>query len=96
MIRRTTLEGIEKAARADPDALPLTDRDLKRMKQPPRVKFAGAGLTQEDFAERYRIPLGTLCDWEQSRAEPDHPTRAYLTHIARDPEHVNRTLNRTA
>jgi putative transcriptional regulator len=65
MIRQTTSEEIEKAARADPDALPLTDRDLKRMKQTPRVKFAGPDLTQEDFAERYRIPLGTLRDWEQ-------------------------------
>ena len=32
-------------------------------------------------------------DWEQGRAEPDQPTRAYLTLIARDPDHVNRTLN---
>jgi len=23
------------------------------------------GLTQEEFAARYRIPLGTLRDWEQ-------------------------------
>jgi DNA-binding transcriptional regulator YiaG len=50
-------------------------------------------LTQEEFAARYHIPLGTLRDWEQGRAEPDQPTRAYLTLIARDPDHVNRTLN---
>jgi hypothetical protein len=42
---------------------------------------------------RYHIPLGTLRDWEQGRTEPDQPTRAYLTLIARDPDHVNRTLN---
>ena len=48
---------------------------------------------QEEFAGRYRIPLGTLRDWGQGRAEPDQPTRAYLTLIARDPEHVRRTLN---
>jgi len=52
-----------------------------------------ANLSQEEFAERYHIPLGTLRDWEQGRAEPDQPTRAYLTVIARDPDHVNRTLN---
>jgi len=27
-------------------------------------------LTQEEFAPRYHIPLGTLRDWEQGRAEP--------------------------
>ena len=50
-------------------------------------------LTQEEFAGRYHIPLGTLRDWEQGRSEPDQPTRAYLTLIARDPEHVHHTLN---
>ena len=51
------------------------------------------GFGQEEFSARYHIPLGTLRDWEQGRAEPDQPTRAYLTLIARDPDHVNRTLN---
>jgi putative transcriptional regulator len=50
-------------------------------------------LTQEEFAARYHIPLGTLRDWEQGRAEPDQPTRAYLALIAHDPEYVNRALN---
>jgi len=96
MLRPMSIEAIEKAARADPDAQPLTEADLKRMKQTPRVKIIrrALDLTQEEFAERYHIPLGTLRDWEQGRAEPDQPTRAYLTLIARDPEHVNRTLNR--
>jgi len=91
-------EAIEKAARADPDAQPLSEADFKRMKARPRVQIIrrALDLTQEEFAERYHIPLGTLRDWEQGRAEPDQPTRAYLTLIARDPEHVNRTLNRSA
>src|ERR1700727_2087765 len=88
-------EAIEKAARADHDAQPLTEADLKRMKRTPQTKIIRRALelTQEEFAARYHIPLGTLRDWEQGRAEPDQPTRAYLTLIARDPEHVNRTLN---
>jgi putative transcriptional regulator len=95
MLRPMSTEAIEKAARADRDALPLTRLDVKRMKQRPRVKIIrrALDLTQEEFAERYHIPLGTLRDWEQGRAEPDQPTRAYLTLIARDPEHVNRMLN---
>ncbi len=73
----------------------MTRADLGRMKQTPRVKIIrrSLDLTQEEFAQRYHIPIGTLRDWEQGRAEPDQPTRAYLTVIARDPEHVNRILN---
>jgi len=88
-------DAIERAARADPDAHPLTETDLKRMKRTPQAKIIRRALelTQEEFAARYHIPLGTLRDWEQGRAEPDQPTRAYLTLIARDPDHVDRTLN---
>jgi putative transcriptional regulator len=90
-----TAEAIEKAARADRDAQPLTPADLKRMKRTPRTKIIRRALelTQEEFALRYHIPLGTLRDWEQGRAEPDQPTRAYLTLIARDPDRVDSTLN---
>ena len=90
-----TVAAIERAARADRDAQPLTETDLKRMKRTPQAKIIRRALelTQEEFAARYHIPLGTLRDWEQGRAEPDQPTRAYLTLIARDPEHVNRALN---
>ena len=90
-----TPAAIERAARADRDAQPLTDADLRRMRRTPQAKVIrrALDLTQEEFAARYHIPLGTLRDWEQGRAEPDQPTRAYLTLIARDPGHVNRTLN---
>ena len=90
-----TPKAIEAAARADSDAQPLTSGDLKRMKRTPQAKIIrrALDLTQEEFAARYHIPLGTLRDWEQGRAEPDQPTRAYLILIGRDPEHVNRTLN---
>src|ERR1700734_3288611 len=95
MLRPMSAEAVEKAALADPDARPLSQVDLKRMKQTPRVKIIrrALDLTQEEFAARYHIPLGTLRDWEQGRSEPDQPTRAYLALIARDPERVNRTLN---
>ena len=94
-LRHMGAEEVEKAAWSDPDAQPLTPADLRGMKRVPQVKVIRRALelTQEEFAARYHIPLGTLRDWEQGRAEPDQPTRAYLTLIARDPEHVNRTLN---
>jgi len=90
-----TAEAIERAARADPDAQPLTGSDLQRMRRTPQAKVIRRALelTQEEFAARYHIPVGTLRDWEQGRAEPDQPARAYLTLIARDPDHVNRVLN---
>jgi len=93
-----TSEAIEKAARSDPDAQPLTRADLKRMKRTPQAKIIRRALqlTQEEFSRRYHIPLGTLRDWEQGRAEPDQPTRAYLTLIARDPDHTSRILNPTS
>jgi putative transcriptional regulator len=88
-------EAVEEAARADVDAKALMPTDFKRMKQTPRAKVIrrALDLTQEEFSARYRIPLGTLRDWEQGCSEPDQPTQAYLTLIARDPEHVDRVLN---
>ena len=80
----------------DPENSPSTPEQLKRMK---RVAFAKHlrfkfGLTQEEFAARYQIPIGTLRDWEQHRSEPDVPARAYLKVIAADPEGVAEKLGR--
>lgn len=82
------------AARSDPDAKPLTPDDFKRMKRTPQVRIIrrALGLTQEEFAQRFHIPLGTLRDWEQGAATPDQSARAYLTVIARDPEAVRKAL----
>ena len=94
-LRPMTPEAIEKAARSERDAQPLTQSDLKRMRRTPQAKIIRRALelTQEEFSARYHIPLGTLRDWERGRAEPDGPTRAYLTIIASDPDRVRRILN---
>ena len=86
------------AALSDPDNRPLTEEDMKRMKRTPRAKIIrrALGLSQEEFAARYRIPIGALRDWEQGRVEPDQAARAYLTVIARDPEAVREALSSTA
>ena len=49
----------------DEDALPLTKAELAKLRRVPAVKRLRweLGLTQEAFAERYGIPLGTLRDW---------------------------------
>ncbi len=82
------------AAIDDPDARPLSEEDLSRMKRTPQTKIIrrALGLSQEDFAARYQIPLGTLRDWEQGRVEPDQAARAYLKVIAREPETVREAL----
>lgn len=88
---------ILKAARSDPDAQPLNDAQLKRMKRPnPKVVRQALGLSQEEFAERFKIPVGTLRDWEQGRVEPDQAARAYLMVIARNPKAVREALEPAA
>jgi putative transcriptional regulator len=69
---------------------------MKRMKRTPQAKVIrrALSLTQEEFATRFGIPLGTLRDWEQGRSEPDQTTRAYLRVIASDPEGVLRALHK--
>jgi putative transcriptional regulator len=50
-----TDEHVHAAALADPDAQPLTDERLARMKPVPRMEIIprALGLSQEEFAARY-------------------------------------------
>jgi putative transcriptional regulator len=91
---RMTGEDIHKAALVDPDAQPLTDEQLARMRRPTLVKRLRIelGLSQAEFAERFRIPVGTIRDWEQRRSEPDQAAQALLKLIAADAAFVERTL----
>jgi putative transcriptional regulator len=91
------------AAIADPDAQPLplgTDEELAKLGLHRLVNVKKLrerlGLTQEAFAATYRIPVGTLRDWEQHRKSPDAPARAYLTIIARNPKAVAELLRQAA
>ena len=88
---------VHKAAMADPDARPMSDEDYARATKVPRLRMIrrALGLTQEEFAARYQIPLGTLRDWEQGAKEPDQAARAYLRAIAGDPAAVERALHAT-
>lgn len=93
-LRTMSDEEINAAARDDPDNPPLTPERQASLRRVPQVKVMrrALGLSQEQFSERYRIPLGTLRDWEQGRAEPDQAARAYLAVIAREPDIVRRAL----
>jgi putative transcriptional regulator len=89
-LRPMTDEEIEAAAASDPDNPPVGENYTVL----PRVRTLrrALGITQEEFAAHYQIPLGTLRDWEQGRSAPDAPARAYLKLIAADAEGVRKTL----
>lgn len=95
MVDAMTEDDVMARALADPDAQPLTAEQLARMR--PAIPDVAAlrerlGLTQEQFARTFGIPVGTLRDWEQRRKEPDAPARALLRVIEREPEMVRRAL----
>jgi putative transcriptional regulator len=57
---------VHAAALKDPDAQPLTEETLAQMTRVPwaRTLRRALGLTQEEFAARFHIPVGTLRGWE--------------------------------
>nr|WP_276616190.1 helix-turn-helix domain-containing protein [Rhodobacter sp. SGA-6-6] len=52
----------------------------------------GLGLSQAEFAARFRVPVGTLRDWEQARATAPDFAIAYVRVIAAHPEMVARAV----
>jgi putative transcriptional regulator len=89
-----TDEEVLRNALDDPDSLPLTPEQrarLRRVPNPQRIR-ARLGLSQEQFARRFEIALGTLRDWEQGVRIPDSTAKAYLRVIEADPEAVERAL----
>ena len=94
-VDRLTDEEIEAAALSDPDAQPLTDKELAECFRPGgfRMVRERMGLTQSVFAERFRINLKTLRAWETGRGVPSEIERAYLRVIERNPEAVLAALD---
>jgi putative transcriptional regulator len=82
----------------DPENPPLTPERLAKMRRISKAKFVRRklGLSQQEFADLYQIPVGTLRDWEQHRTEPDATAKAYLKVIAADPEGVATKLNQAS
>jgi len=102
-VHAMTDEEIRAAALNDPDSQPIpqgTDAELARIGLHRIVNTKKLrdrlGLTQEAFAAMYRIPVGTLRDWEQRRKRPDAPARAYLLVIEKNPQAVAEMLGSAA
>ena len=89
-----TDEQVVAAALRDQDAASSSDEAYAAAGKAPRARIVrrALGLTQEEFAARFHIPIGTLRDWEQGRVEPDQTARAYLRAIAGDAQAVARAL----
>jgi putative transcriptional regulator len=87
-------EEIEAAALADVDNPPLTDTELKKLRCAPNPKEIRKQLkmTQQQFAARFELPLGTLRDWEQGVREPDSAAKSYLRVIEKNPQVVMQAL----
>ncbi len=84
-----------RAALSDPDAQPATAAQLARARRVPTIRALRKKLklTQEQFAARFHLPLGTVRDWEQGAHRPDRAAQVLLTVIAKDPDAVARALN---
>jgi putative transcriptional regulator len=49
-------------------------------------------MSQQEFADAYRIPLRTLQGWEQGQRQPDAPATAYLQAISRLPKQIKSAM----
>ena len=57
-----------------------------------RQTRTGLGLSQSEFARRFRVPVGTLRDWEQARATAPDFAIAYVRVIAQHPDMVAKAI----
>jgi len=76
------------AAKSDPDAQPLTQEQVARMRPEPFVRTVRLelGLSIEDFADRYGIPVANIRAWEFERRKPSAGMMSLLEMIEADPE----------
>jgi len=83
-----------RAALSDPDCPPAGEVQVARARRVPTVRALRKklNLTQEEFASRFHLPIGTVRDWEQGAHRPDKAAQVLLTVIARDPDAVARAL----
>lgn len=57
-----------------------------------RKTRTGLGLSQSEFASRFRVPVGTLRDWEQARATAPDFAIAYVRVIGQHPDMVAKAV----
>jgi len=72
------------------------DASRGRIARPLDIKAIriAAGKTQAEFATAYRLPIGTVRDWEQNRRQPDAPARILLAMIQADARTVEKLISK--
>lgn len=94
---RRSDDEIAAAVGADPDQAPVrTEAAMERARLDEATRdLYGVlrlrrrlGIGQIEFANRYRLALGTLRNWEQGRSAPDQAAKVLLAAIAADPKGV--------
>jgi putative transcriptional regulator len=80
------------AALADPDAQPLTDEQLARMRRVPDIAMIRTkmGLELEAFAKRFGLSPVLVREWEEHRRILDPAAKMLLRVIEREPDAVAR------
>ncbi len=78
----------------DPEDGDVTAEGLERGQRARLIRMTRTklGLTQAEFASRFRVPVGTLRDWEQARATPPDFAVAYVRVIGQHPEMVAKAV----
>lgn len=76
---------LEKVADADSDSRMSLAREVRLVREK-------TGLSQPQFAARFRIGLGRLRDFEQARSEPDFIVRVFLRMILENPAKAERLI----
>lgn len=84
-IRRHMIEDGE-----NPDEEPEPAR--YRLVVPAATVRAKLGLSQQDFADLIKVPIGTLRNWEQGRTIPDPAAQSLMAILWREPEAAIRAL----
>ncbi len=92
-----TEEEAQRAAESDPDAPPLTVRQLSvAYRVPERIDVRAIrqkrNMSQAAFAARYGLALDALQDWEQGRRAPNRYARILLAVIEKEPRAIERAL----
>lgn len=79
---------------ADPEDFDATPEALERGQRARLIRTTrtGLGLSQTEFASRFRVPVGTLRDWEQARSMPPDFAVAYVRVIGQHPNMVAKVV----
>lgn len=89
-------KAFDKIAAGIEDAIAFSEGDESRARliKPVDVKALRQriGKTQGQFSKDFKLPIGTVRDWEQHRREPETASKVYLSMIEADPDGVRRIL----